>query len=168
MDIISEVFEPTVDNQRPYRNALGSFATGVTVVTTLTDTGPIGMTANSFSSVSLDPPMVLWCPAKSSDRFVPFTEARHYAIHVLRHDQYDLALAFARRADAFDMVDVMPGSDKAPVFDDCLARFECSTAAAHDAGDHVIMVGHVTRVLLNEGAPLIWSQRDYGTFASGV
>ncbi len=168
MDIISEVFDPTVENQRPYRNALGSFATGVTVITTLTETGPIGMTANSFSSVSLDPPMVLWCPAKSSDRFEPFANAKHYAIHVLRHDQYDLALEFARNATAFDMVDVMPGANDTPIFDDCLARFECTTAACHDAGDHVIMVGRVTRARLNRGAPLIWSQRDYGTFASGV
>ncbi|WP_270729606.1 flavin reductase family protein [Shimia sp. Alg240-R146] len=168
MDIISEVFEPTPENQRPYRNALGSFSTGVTVITTLTDIGPVGMTANSFASVSLEPPMVLWCPAKTSDRFEAFAPAQHYAIHVLRHDQHALALEFARRADAFDLIDRQDGANGAPIFDDCLARFECSTAATHDAGDHVIMVGNVTHVLLNTGAPLIFAQRDYGTFAQGI
>ncbi|MGR3712346.1 MAG: flavin reductase family protein [Shimia sp.] len=168
MDTPSQVFETTVENQRPYRNALGSFSTGVTVVTVMTDTGPVGMTANSFASVSLDPPMVLWSPAKSSDRFTAFSQATHYAIHVLRHDQHALALEFAQRADAFDLVAMQNGQNGAPIFDDCLARFECTTAAAHDAGDHVIMVGNVTRVLLGTGAPLIFSQRDYGTFAAGI
>nr|WP_106607943.1 flavin reductase family protein [Shimia abyssi] len=158
-------FDPTADNQRLYRDALGCFATGVTIVTIPSPTGPIGMTANSFSSISLDPPLVLWCPAKNSQRYPFFAAAQYFAIHVLRDDQKDLALEFARRSDGFETVNWSPDLNGVPLLDDCLARFECRQYAAHDGGDHTIVVGQVTNVALNSGSPLLFSQRDWGNFA---
>ena len=84
------------------RNALGGFATGVTVVTTMTETGPLGITANSFASVSLAPPLVLWSPARRSRRFPAFEAASHFAIHVLSAGQQALAERFSRAADGFE------------------------------------------------------------------
>ncbi len=158
-------FDPTVENQRMYRDALGCFATGVTVITAGSDRGPIGMTANSFSSISLDPPLVLWSPAKHSHRYPVYAAAKRFAIHVLRADQQALALEFARRGDAFDQVAWRADAEDVPLIDDCLARFECRTHAIHDGGDHAIVVGEVVHVTLNSGTPLVFAQRAYGGFA---
>lgn len=157
-------FEPTAETQRLFRDGLGRFASGVTVVTTRTADGHVGMTANSFSSVSMDPPLVLWCPAKTSSRFAHFAGAAHFAIHVLASDQEDIALAFARSGTAFDAVEMETNAQGVPVFNDCLARFECATHALHDAGDHAIMVGRVTSAAFREGAPLIFSQGRFRRF----
>lgn len=158
-------FIPGEDNSRDFRDALGCFATGVTVVTAPSDPGGIGMTANSFSSISLTPPLVLWSPSKKSLRYEWFRNAAHFAIHVLRSDQKQVALEFARRGDAFDDVPMTLSAHGVPLFDDCLARFECSTSALYDGGDHAIMVGSVEQVLLNEGTPLVFAQSGYGEFA---
>ena len=98
-------FTPDKDTERLFRNTLGRFATGVTVITTMTDQGPLGITANSFASVSLDPPLVLWSPAKASRRFPAFAEAEHYAIHVLSEEQIDLCRRFSRDGFDFDGLD---------------------------------------------------------------
>jgi flavin reductase (DIM6/NTAB) family NADH-FMN oxidoreductase RutF len=156
-------FVPSVETQRPYRNALSTFATGVTVITTKTAGGRIGMTANSFASVSLDPALVLWSLAKTSLRYSQFAPATHFAIHVLRVDQKELANAFAQRGDAFDLVDHEINAEGVTILNDCLARFECATYAVHEAGDHDIMVGHVLRAAESSGEPLIFAQRAYGT-----
>ncbi|WP_299352702.1 flavin reductase family protein [uncultured Shimia sp.] len=160
-------FAPGSENTRDFRDALGCFATGVTVVTAPGDPSGIGMTANSFSSISLTPPLVLWSPSKHSLRYPFFAKAERFAIHVMRSDQKDLALDFARRGDAFDRVDHEIGKNGLPLINDCLARFECRTSALHDGGDHVIIVGHVEQVLLNEGTPLVFAQSGYGAFAPG-
>lgn len=158
-------FEPTADNQRLLRNGLGRFASGVTVVTAATlQGGLIGMTANSFSSVSMDPPLVLWCPAKTSSRYQFFAKAPHFAIHVLSADQQAIALGFAKSGTAFDGLDVQINEQGVPVLNDCLARFECETQALHDAGDHAIMVGRVRSAAFREGEPLIFSQGQFRQF----
>jgi flavin reductase (DIM6/NTAB) family NADH-FMN oxidoreductase RutF len=157
-------FEPTAETQRRFRDALGRFASGVTVVTAATPEGGIGMTANSFSSVSMDPPLVLWCPARGSGRYPVFAAARHFAIHVLADHQEDLAMAFARSGAAFAGLDVQVNSHGVPLIGDCLARFECDTHAQHDGGDHAIMVGQVRRAALTEGAPLVFSQGKFRRF----
>lgn len=157
-------FTPGQDNTRDLRDALGSFATGVTVVTAPSDTGGIGMTANSFSSISLTPPLVLWSPSKTSLRYPFFRDAGHFAIHVMRADQKDLALEFSRRGDAFDLAPMQLNPHGVPLIQSCLARFECRQATLHDGGDHVIVVGEVQRVTLAEGAPLIFAQSRYGAF----
>ncbi|MEE4187244.1 MAG: flavin reductase family protein [Roseobacter sp.] len=146
------------------RDCLGRFASGVTIVTARTDRGFVGMTANSFTSVSLSPPLVLWCPAKSASRYSAFADASHFAIHVLRTDQEAVARAFARSGDAFDGLQVSANAEGVPVFDACLARFECETFALHDAGDHAILVGRVRRAALAEGTPLVFSQGAFITF----
>lgn len=165
---MSRQFVPTQDTTRDFRDALGCFATGVTVVTAASETGGIGMTANSFSSISLTPPLVLWSPSKTSLRYPYFEAAERFAIHVMRADQKDLALEFAKRGDAFDLVANSLSPAGVPLIDDCLVRFECVTEAIHDGGDHAIQVGRVENVLLNEGAPLVFAQSGYGAFSSGL
>lgn len=160
-------FVPGTDNSRDFRDALGCFATGVTVITAPGEPAGIGMTANSFSSISLTPPLVLWSPSKTSLRYPFFQKAERFAIHVMRVDQKALALEFSRRGDAFDRVETRFDGDGLPLIEDCLARFECRTNALHDGGDHAIMVGLVEHVTLNEGTPLVFAQSRYGAFAPG-
>ncbi len=161
-----ETFVPGPETSRAFRDALGAFATGVTVITTRTAAGPLGITANSFASVSLDPPLVLWSPAKASRRFHAFAEARHFAIHVIGADQPEIAAAFARQGDAFDVCPTSNGVEGVPLLEGCLARFECRTVAVHDGGDHAIVVARVLRAASREGEPLVFSSGRYGRFAA--
>ena len=144
------------EDVRGFRDALGSFATGVTIVTVPTEDGPVGITANSFASVSLEPPLVLWSPAKASGRFKFFRHAPHYAIHVLGGDQADVCNGFARDRHAFGDLDWEEGSQSVPHIDGCLARFDCEQYAVHDAGDHVIIVGLVKQACMRPGIPLMF------------
>lgn len=159
-----QTFRPGPTHERAYRDALGQFATGVTVITAPGPDGPVGFTANSFSSVSLDPALVLWCPAKNAHRFDIFATAPHFAIHVLREDQADLSQHFAMNGDDFGPVDWRADENGVPLFDACAARFTCRLADSHDAGDHVIVVGQVGDVYLSQAAPLIFAQGGYGRF----
>ena len=151
-----------------FRSALARFATGVTIVTTLGPDGPVGMTVNSFTSVSLDPPLVLWCPAYSSVRYRAFAEARTYTINVLAEDQRDLCLRFARSGDDFSGLGDARSPEGVPVLPGCLARFDCAAVATHDGGDHAILVARVLRAEAREGAPLLFWDRRYGGFAPGA
>ena len=148
--------------QRELRDALGRFATGVTVVTTMTDEGPLGITANSFASVSLDPPLVLWSPARKSRRFSAFEAAPYFAVHVLGAAQRPLAEAFATASDGFAGLAFTPGLGGAPLLDGCAARFECRHSAGHDGGDHLIVVGEVLRIVQADVEPLVFHQGRYG------
>jgi flavin reductase (DIM6/NTAB) family NADH-FMN oxidoreductase RutF len=152
------------EDHRSLRDAFGRFATGVTVVTTTTSEGPVGFTANSFSSLSLDPPLVLWSPAKSSRRFGAFAGAGHYAIHVLADDQTGLIQRFTRSGEGFTGLEHSLTGEGLPVLS-ALARFDCAAHAMHDGGDHAILVGRVLRVTVRDGAPLVFSQGRYGGFA---
>lgn len=158
----TESFAPT--DPRALRDAFGSFATGVCLVTTQGLEGPVGFTANSFASVSLDPPLVLWSPARASRRFGIFVAARHYAIHVLAADQAELVGRFARDGDGFRGLEHGSNDQGQPTLP-AIARFDCAAHAMHDGGDHAILVGRVLRVTLREGAPLIFSRGRYGGFA---
>lgn len=162
MSAQSSKFVPNADNTRLLRDAFGRFATGVTVVTAATDKGPIGITANSFSSLSLDPALVLWSPAKASSRFQYFEKPSHFAIHVLSADQKDVCEGFAKSAWSFDGFDYTLNAHGVPLFANCLARFECAHAATHDAGDHAIVVGKVLEAELREGTPLAFFSGRYG------
>ena len=148
-------FDPAQD-PRAYRDALGSFATGVTIVTVPSSDGPVGIAANSFASVSLDPPLVLWSPAKASKRFDYFKDAPHFAVHVLDSHQRAICDAFSRDKHAFDGLDWVTGDHDVPHIRGCLARFECTLDAAHDAGDHVIIVGRVNHAAFRDGQPLLF------------
>ena len=148
-------FDPLQD-QRAFRDALGAYATGVTIVTVPSPDGPIGITANSFASVSLDPPLVLWSPAKSSKRFTYFTAAKHFAIHVLDAHQQQLCNGFTKDKSAFAGLDMDENEHGVPLINGCLARFECSLHAEHDAGDHTIIIGRVTGASARDGLPLLF------------
>ena len=154
------------DSARALREALGRFATGVTVVTIAGPDGPLGFTANSFASVSLDPPLVLWSPARASRRFAAFAAARHYSIHVLAVEQAAICRQFARGGAGFEQTP--PATPEGvPVIAGALARFDCSRHAAHDGGDHLIIIGRVIRFVQRSGAPLVFSQGAYGGFVHG-
>ena len=161
-------FQPSKETEREFRDALGRFATGVCVITTATPRGPLGITANSFASVSLDPPLVLWSPARSSRRFGAFASATHYAIHVLGEDQGDLCRRFSRSGHDFAGLDWSATEDGTPLIEGCLARFECRLAAQHEGGDHLIVVGRVVGAQYRAGAPLLFSAGRYGCFTGGL
>ena len=161
-----QLFIPNASTARHYRNALGTFTTGVTVVTATTPKGPIGMTVNSFTSVSLDPPLVLWSPAKSSSRHPAFTAADHFAIHVLSAEQDRLSARFTRGGLGFDELEWSENSEGVPVIPGTLARFECRLTSMHDAGDHTLLIGLVLRAAHREGDPLCFSRGMFGRFES--
>ena len=161
-------FQPRTETAKEFRDALSRFGTGVTVVTTGTPDGPIGITANSFSSVSLDPPLVLWSAALKSRRFPFFSKARTLAIHILAEDQQDLCWAFSRSNDAFDSADWAPGKDGTPLIQGCLARFECEKYAEYDGGDHAIIVSRVKDIAFREGDPLLFFGGSTGGFSQSA
>ncbi|MBL3569718.1 flavin oxidoreductase [Rhodovulum sulfidophilum] len=160
-----ERFIPGPDTQRLYRDALGSFATGVTVVTALGSHGPVGMTANSFSSVSLDPPLVLWSPARASTRYPAMSGAERFAIHVLGAGEENLAARFARSGADFEGLGPESGDDPPLLEQGWIARFVCRRVALHEAGDHAIVVGHVEDCARREGPPLVFAGGAYGDFS---
>jgi flavin reductase (DIM6/NTAB) family NADH-FMN oxidoreductase RutF len=143
-------FVPDPNNPRQLRDAFGRFATGVTIVTVATDAGPMAITANSFSSLSLDPPLVLWAPDKGSRRFAYFSQAGHFAIHVLAADQEDLCWRVARNGTGLIDSELTTNAEGVPVLSGCLVRFECSRYASYDGGDHDIVVGQVLRAAQRE------------------
>jgi len=149
---------------RALRSALGAFATGVTIVTTRgVDGADVGLTANSFSSVSLNPPMVLWSLAKTSGSIEAFRNARYFAVHVLAADQDGLSARFATRGiDKFAGISCERGSDAIPLLGGCTARFECRMAFQYEGGDHVIFVGEVANLTHSARPPLIFHGGRYG------
>jgi len=154
--------ESTFD-PRAFRRALGNFATGVTVVTAADASGrKVGVTANSFNSVSLDPPLVLWSIDKRSSSHGVFEEASHFAVNVLAADQIDLSNNFARpKDDRFAEIVYEPGEGGAPVFADCAARFHCEKYQQVDGGDHWIMIGKVVAFDDFGRSPLLYHQGAY-------
>lgn len=155
-------FVPAADNGRALRQAFSKFATGVTIVTTMTDNGPVGMTVNSFSSVSLDPPLTLWSIDRGSSRYEAFASARDTAIHVLAQDQEALCLGFAKQADAFSLAKWAQNVDGVPLIEGCLARFECRRYGKHDAGDHTIIVDQILQASVQNGEPLTFFEGTFG------
>jgi 3-hydroxy-9,10-secoandrosta-1,3,5(10)-triene-9,17-dione monooxygenase reductase component len=150
------------DAQR-YRQALGSFTTGVTIITAVDGAGAdVGMTANSFNSVSLTPPMVLWSLGRSSTNIAAFLQAKHFAVHVLAVEQHDLAHRFSQRGiDRFAGLTLGRGPDGIPLLDGAAARFECRTAYQHEGGDHVIFVGEVLGFDCWEREPLVFKRGSF-------
>lgn len=146
---------------KTFRNALGQFATGVTIVTTRDASGnPVGVTANSFNSVSLDPPLVLWSLAKSARSMAAFEQAGHFAVHILASDQDHLSNLFASRVeDKFSGLDV--GTDGPPHIAGCSARLVCQTRHMYEGGDHVIMVGEVMDYESEGKPPLLFHGGGY-------
>jgi 3-hydroxy-9,10-secoandrosta-1,3,5(10)-triene-9,17-dione monooxygenase reductase component len=148
---------------RQFRAALGSFATGVTIVTTRSAAGEdIGLTANSFNSVSLDPPMVLWSLARKSLSLPAFLESGYFAVHVLAATQEDLSVTFATRgAEKFAGLSVTRGTGGIPLLPGCSALFQCKTAFNYEGGDHVIFVGEVQEFEHFNRPPLVFHSGRY-------
>ena len=149
-----------------FRAALAMFATGVTIVTALDASGePIGLTANSFNSVSIEPPLVLWSLSRQAGSMPAFERGSHYAINILAAGQHALAERFASRGlDRFDGVAFRSGASGAPLLDGAAAVFECFNRSRYEEGDHVIFVGEVERCARHEGAqPLIFHGGRYFT-----
>ena len=142
-----------------FRAALGMFATGVTIVTARTASGDlVGLTANSFNSVSLSPPLVLWSLARAAGSLAAFSTGSHYAINILGADQHALAQRFAsKNIDRWADVAFQDGAGGAPLLAGCAASFECFNRSRYEEGDHVIFVGEVERCSHREGAsPLLF------------
>ncbi|MCG7622416.1 flavin reductase family protein [Epibacterium sp. Ofav1-8] len=160
-------FVPGPETQAEMRAALGCFATGVVVVTTQSPRGPLAITANSFTSVSLEPPLVLWCPAVQSKRHDPFVGASHFSIHVMAEQDMETALHFARNGEVFDTHAWSANAEGTPALEQALVRLDCGHHAAHPGGDHTILVGEVLRVTQRGdlGAGLVFHQGQYGRFS---
>lgn len=156
------------DEKRILRNALGAFATGVTVVTTKAPDGKdLGRTANSFSSVSLDPPLILWSLSKTSSAFEAFKQSDFFAVHILSADQDSISGAFASSSvNPFDSMEVKRGHDEIPLIEDCAARFECKTTYQYEGGDHIIFVGEVIDFRHSSIPPLLFHGGRYGRLVS--
>ncbi len=150
-------------NSVEFRNALGRFATGVTIITTLDQQGlPAGVTANSYNSVSLDPPLVLWSLARDSRSMDAFADCSEFAVHILGAHQEELALRFASRGDdKFAGLKVHPGHGGVPLFDDCVAHFECVTENRFEGGDHVIFLGRVVNFEACDHEPLLFHRGKF-------
>ncbi|MBR0694825.1 flavin reductase family protein [Bradyrhizobium lablabi] len=153
---------------RDFRNALGMFATGVTIVTAMSAEGrPYGVTCNSFASVSLNPPLVLWSLGTFSQGLTIFQNASHFAVNVLGASQEALASQFAKSsADKFVGVDWLPGLGSAPVLADVVANFQCRAANRYYGGDHVIFLGAVEAYAYNRREPLLFARGGFGRFVA--
>lgn len=150
------------DDTRAFRRALGQFATGVTVVTTSQESKKIGMAVNSFAAVSLDPPLVSWSIRKESRNLEAFTGGEHFAINVLASDQVETSSLFGRPSDnQFDEVAWSPAAKGDPLLNEAIAHFECDVETTYEGGDHVIIIGRVTRFARLAGAPLLFAQGQY-------
>ena len=150
------------------RTVLGHFATGVAIITALDGDEPVGMACNSFTSVSLEPPLVLFCAAKSSTTWPRIQAAGKWAANVLDDDGEEICRLFAQKgADRFSHIASTPGRTGAPIVEDALAFVDCEPVDEHDAGDHVIVVGRVVELgYRHEGKPLLFYRGGYGRFES--
>lgn len=158
------------DNRQAFRSALGRFVTGVTIVTTRDGDGrAIGLTANSFNSVSLDPPLVLWSLALASPNLPAFRDSKAWAVHVLAADQEELSNRFATRGiDKFEGMDIDDGAEGAPLLPGCAARFGCRSTFEYEGGDHAIFVGEVVDFVDRDVKPLVFHGGKYGALFQGA
>jgi flavin reductase (DIM6/NTAB) family NADH-FMN oxidoreductase RutF len=164
---MAEPSNPQPFDSAEFRRALGAFVTGVTVVTTIQPDGsPRGFTANSFTSVSLDPPLVLVCIAKTASSYEVFSRTKHFAVSVLAEDQKNVSGVFASKAaDKFAQVAWCARTTGAPVMDGAAASFDCTTHEVVDAGDHVILIGRVVDFVHTSSSPLGYCRGAYVNFS---
>ena len=158
---------PSVD-PNAFRAALGNFPTGVAIVTTLKEGAPVGLTCNSFSSVSMNPPLVLWSLRKESSLLKAFSDTRRFAVNLLADHHGPLSSRFAssKVADKFEGVHHTAGELGMPLLEGCVSRFECETHAEYDGGDHVIFVGRVVSFGSHDSAvPLVFCRGAYCSLA---
>ena len=148
---------------RKFRDIVGTFTTGVTIVTTMDNETPYGITANSFTSVSLSPPLVMFCLGKSSTNFEAFMASDCFAVNILSAQQDALSTRFATfDGDRFDGLNWTRLDTGAPILENVIAAIDCRLEAKHDAGDHVIMLGLVVRAeVKNNEPPLVYFKGGY-------
>lgn len=165
---MSDVSDPsnTFDSAK-YRQVLGHFPTGVTVVTAMDDAGPVGLAVSSFTSVSLEPPEVLFCATKTSSSWARIHTAGRFSVNILAADQEDVCRVFASPAtDKFIEIGWKRSSNGCPLIDGVLAHIDCSIGQVVDAGDHHVVIGTVENLeVLREHEPLVFYRGGFGTFA---
>ncbi len=161
--MINNVVTEQALDPKAFRRALGNFATGVTIMTAQNAQGErVGVTANSFNSVSLDPALILWSIDKNSSSYRIFAEATHFAVNILSAAQIELSNKFARRAeDKFAGVDFEQGAGLSPMFKNCSAVFECEKFNIVEGGDHWIIIGKVIQFHDHGRSPLLYHQGAY-------
>lgn len=150
-------------NNNEFRAALGHFASGVTVVTTKDANEHLhGLTVSAFSSLSLNPPLVLICIQKTTGSHHAFEESKAFVVNILKEDQQNISNHFATHlSDKFNEIEFHSGIEDIPVLENCLANLECRLENSIDGGDHTIFVGKVEKINLNEGSPLIYWHSKY-------
>ena len=156
---------------RKFRDVLGLFASGVTVVTTISDGEPIGMTCQSFSSVSLEPPLVMFCPAKTSRAWPRMQRAGYFCVNILSADQAEISNAMATKgSDKYDGIGWRPAATGAPLLDGVLGYVDCTVHSVHEAGDHYVVLGRVKELDFAPGVehgdgakPLLYFRGGYDT-----
>ena len=154
----------TLADQQEFRDVIGRFASGVTIITTSVDGAPFGTTASAVSSLSLEPPMVLICIEKTTVSHYAFEESGVFVVNILRDSQASASQRFADPSvDKFEDVEFEPGIDGVPVLKDALASLECRLTFSYHGGDHSIFVAQVENVIVREGDPLIYFRGEYGT-----
>lgn len=153
-------------NPDVFRNVLGHFPTGVTAVTAMSPDGPVGMAIGSFTSVSLDPPLVAFLPTKDSTTYQQIAAAGSFCVNVMGHSQLEVCGVMAsRRDDKFEGVSWRPGPTGSPIIEGSVAYIDCEIHAIHDGGDHDIVVGRVVELdVMDDAAPLLFFKGGYGTF----
>src|ERR1700733_8664395 len=158
--------DPSPIDPRDFRSALGTFATGVTIITAAGPNGkPYGLTCNSFASVSLNPPLVLWSLGMFSQGLTIFQNASHFTVNILGVSQQALSNKFAKSSEEkFAGVEWTPGLGSAPILADSVASFQCRAANRYYGGDHVIFLGAVEAYAYNRNEPLLFARGGYGRF----
>ncbi len=149
---------------KAFRHALGSFPTGVAVVTALAGNEAVGITVNSFTSVSLDPPLVLWCLKNDSHRYRVFADALAFTINILGTEHESVSSRLAKQGEhSLHGVDLLATELGPPALADAHAFFACARASVHEAGDHLILIGQVAHFACrDDGAPLVFYRGRYG------
>jgi 3-hydroxy-9,10-secoandrosta-1,3,5(10)-triene-9,17-dione monooxygenase reductase component len=152
-------------DQARFREVLGHFATGITVVTAMDDGEPVGFACQSFAALSLDPPMVILAPAKTSTSWPRIARAGAFCVNILEEHQEAECRAFANSGgDKFSGVDWTPGLTGAPVLEGSLAMVECTLGAIYEGGDHELVTGHVVTMEVGQGSPLLFYRSGFGRF----
>ena len=156
-------------DDRAFRNAMGNFCTGVVVATSMHEGAPVGFAAQSFVSLSLDPPLVALCPGKGSSSWPKISSSGKFGINILAHDQRAVCDAMAvSGGDKFSAFDWAEGRHGVPILDGVIGYVECDLTAEHEAGDHIIAIGAVKtfEVVAPDKTPLLFFKGGYGSFAA--
>jgi 3-hydroxy-9,10-secoandrosta-1,3,5(10)-triene-9,17-dione monooxygenase reductase component len=166
-DIIDESGAGSAFDSAKYRQVLGHFPTGVTVITAIADGTPVGMAIGSFASLSLEPPSILFCAGKQSSSWPKVQSSGSFCVNILADDQEDVCRVFASKApDKFAEIGWKRSGNGSPILDGVLAYIDCTIGDVVESGDHFIVIGEVTDLeVRHEGGPLLFFRGGYGRFS---